>query len=81
MKIALICVALFALAVGLILLLAAMKPDRISVERSVVIAAWSMHGTNVYMMKVMSVFVSPDRMIGGHFETGLANLKAAAENR
>jgi hypothetical protein len=28
---------------------------------------------------VMSVFVSPDRLMGRHFETGLASLKAAAE--
>jgi uncharacterized protein YndB with AHSA1/START domain len=178
MKIVLICVALFALAAGLILALAAMKPDRISVQRSVVIAAppaavfaliddlhnwprwapqdredatmtralsgapagvgavsdwtsrgnagagrmeivksvpdsevvvqvafrkpfvahnrndfqlapegggrrltWSIQGTNAYMMKVMSVFVSPDRLIGPHFEQGLANLKAVAETR
>ena len=178
MKIALICVALLALAVGLIFVLAAAKPDRISVQRAVVIAAppasvyaliadlhnwsrwapqdredatmtrqfsgaregagavsewtsrgsagagrmeivkavpngevvlqvefrkpfvahnvnefrltpedggtrvtWSMQGTNVFMMKIMSVFVSPDHIMGRHFESGLANLKAVAENR
>jgi hypothetical protein len=41
---------------------------------------WSMHGTNVFMMKVMSVFVSPDSMMGPHFEKGLAALKSAAES-
>jgi hypothetical protein len=40
---------------------------------------WAMQGTAPYVLKVMSVFVSPDRMMGKHFETGLANLKAAAE--
>jgi uncharacterized protein YndB with AHSA1/START domain len=40
---------------------------------------WSMQGTNVYLMKVMSLVVSPDRMLGQHFEAGLSNLKAAAE--
>jgi len=40
---------------------------------------WNMHGTNVYVMKVMSVFVNMDHLMGRHFETGLANLKAAAE--
>lgn len=40
---------------------------------------WSMHGTNVYLMKVMSVFANPDRMMGKHFMAGLSNLKAAAE--
>jgi uncharacterized protein YndB with AHSA1/START domain len=40
---------------------------------------WSMHGQNLYIGKVMSVFVSMERMIGKDFETGLANLKAIAE--
>jgi hypothetical protein len=31
------------------------------------------------MLKLMSVFVSPDRMMGKHFEDGLKNLKAVAE--
>jgi uncharacterized protein YndB with AHSA1/START domain len=40
---------------------------------------WAMHGTNVYMAKIMSVFVNMDRMMGSHFEAGLRDLKAAAE--
>ena len=40
---------------------------------------WSMEGTNLYFMKLMSVFSSMDRMMGGHFESGLRDLKAAAE--
>jgi uncharacterized protein YndB with AHSA1/START domain len=40
---------------------------------------WSMHGTNVYFMKLMSIFVNMDSMAGKHFEAGLQNLKAAAE--
>jgi uncharacterized protein YndB with AHSA1/START domain len=40
---------------------------------------WSMEGTNLYMMKVMSVFLNMDREAGKHFEQGLRNLKAAAE--
>jgi hypothetical protein len=31
------------------------------------------------MAKVMSVFVSMDRLIGKDFEAGLANIKAIAE--
>jgi carbon monoxide dehydrogenase subunit G len=42
---------------------------------------WTMQGTNVYVMKVMSIFMNMDRFMGRHFETGLANLKAVAENR
>jgi len=41
--------------------------------------SWSMHGSNLYVMKLMSVFVNMDRMMGQHFEAGLANLKQLAE--
>ncbi|MBN9664057.1 MAG: SRPBCC family protein [Acidobacteria bacterium] len=40
---------------------------------------WSMSGPQTYITKLMCVFVSMDKMIGPDFETGLANLKAAAE--
>jgi uncharacterized protein YndB with AHSA1/START domain len=40
---------------------------------------WSFAGSNVYMMRVMSVFVNMDHFMGKHFEEGLANLRAAAE--
>jgi uncharacterized protein YndB with AHSA1/START domain len=41
--------------------------------------SWAMQGTNAYMMKVMSLLMNMDKMMGQHFESGLANLKAAAE--
>jgi uncharacterized protein YndB with AHSA1/START domain len=40
---------------------------------------WAMQGPNLYLGKVMSIFVNMDRMIGEDFEAGLANLKAIAE--
>ena len=40
---------------------------------------WAMHGTNLYMAKVMSIFISMDRVMGKHFETGLRSLKALSE--
>jgi len=40
---------------------------------------WLMHGPANFMSKIMQVFCSMDRMVGKDFETGLANLKAAAE--
>lgn len=40
---------------------------------------WSMSGPQPYVTKIMTIFVSMDSMVGGDFETGLANLKAAAE--
>jgi hypothetical protein len=39
---------------------------------------WSMQGTNVFPMKLMSVFANADRVLGRHFEAGLSNLEAAA---
>jgi carbon monoxide dehydrogenase subunit G len=40
---------------------------------------WAMQGPSAFMAKVMGIFVDLDKMIGKDFETGLANLKAAAE--
>lgn len=48
-------------------------------EGHVTTVIWTMHGSSNYFLKVMSVFVSPDRIMGKHFEIGLENLKAAAE--
>jgi uncharacterized protein YndB with AHSA1/START domain len=42
---------------------------------------WSMSGPNLLPMKVMSVFINMDRMMGRHFEEGLAALKKAAESQ
>ena len=40
---------------------------------------WAMYGPAPFISKLMGVFVSLDSMIGKDFESGLANLKAAAE--
>ena len=40
---------------------------------------WAMYGPQPYMMKVMGVFCSMDKMVGKDFEDGLASLKAMAE--
>jgi hypothetical protein len=41
---------------------------------------WIMYGPlNFFPGKLMSVFSSMDKMIGGDFDKGLANMKAAAE--
>ena len=40
---------------------------------------WTMRGKRPFMMKVMSVFISMDNMLGKSFEEGLANLKGIAE--
>jgi hypothetical protein len=40
---------------------------------------WAMQGPVPYLAKIMHVFINMDSMVGKDFETGLANLKAAAE--
>ena len=40
---------------------------------------WAMYGPQPYIVKVMSLFCSMDKMVGGQFEKGLADLKALAE--
>ena len=41
---------------------------------------WTMQGSNLYFMKLLGIFVNMDRMMGKHFESGLQNLKRAAES-
>lgn len=40
---------------------------------------WEMAGTSNLMFKVMGMFMSMDKMVGGDFERGLAAMKAEAE--
>ena len=40
---------------------------------------WTMNGPMPYISKVITIFCDMDAMIGKDFETGLGNLKAAAE--
>ena len=40
---------------------------------------WSMSGVNGFMFKVAGLFMNLDKMIGGDFEQGLANLKSLSE--
>jgi uncharacterized protein YndB with AHSA1/START domain len=40
---------------------------------------WSMQGATPYFAKIIHVFINMDKMVGKDFETGLANLKASAE--
>jgi uncharacterized protein YndB with AHSA1/START domain len=40
---------------------------------------WVMQGPAPYVTKLMTLFVSMDKMVGKDFETGLANMKVVAE--
>jgi hypothetical protein len=40
---------------------------------------WSMAGQNNFMAKAVHLFMDMDKMIGGNFEKGLAQMKAVVE--
>jgi uncharacterized protein YndB with AHSA1/START domain len=40
---------------------------------------WAMYGPSPYLSKLIGLVFNMDRMVGGQFEQGLANLKATAE--
>jgi len=43
------------------------------------VLTWAMHGPKPYMAKLMHMLFNMDKLVGGDFERGLANLKATAE--
>ena len=43
------------------------------------VVTWSMDGRNNFMAKAIHLVMNMDRMIGGQFEKGLAQMKAVAE--
>jgi hypothetical protein len=42
---------------------------------------WAMHGQQPFLFKVMTVFMSMDKLVGKDFERGLVSLKSLAEER
>jgi hypothetical protein len=44
------------------------------------LVTWNMTGENNFMGKAMCLFVNMDKMIGGQFEKGLADMKRVAES-
>jgi hypothetical protein len=43
------------------------------------VVTWSMSGKNNFMAKAIHLFMNMEKMIGGQFEQGLAQMKSAAE--
>ena len=43
--------------------------------------AWSIEGPSPFLSKVMCVFMNMDKMIGGEFDKGLADLKVLVEGK
>jgi hypothetical protein len=52
----------------------ALKPDGNQTA-----VTWSMNGTNNFMAKGFGLFMNLDKMVGGDFEKGLAQMKLVAE--
>jgi uncharacterized protein YndB with AHSA1/START domain len=48
-------------------------------EAGQTVVTWSMAGKNNFFFKAFGLFVNCDKMIGGDFEKGLADLKSATE--
>jgi Polyketide cyclase / dehydrase and lipid transport len=48
-------------------------------ENNQTVVSWSMFGKNNFMSKAMGLIMNCEKMIGGQFEEGLANLKSVAE--
>ena len=42
---------------------------------------WTMRGPIPYKFKIMHVIMNMDKMVGGQFAEGLANMKAVAESK
>jgi len=40
---------------------------------------WAMYGDSPFISKLMGIFFNFDKLVGGDFETGLANIKTIAE--
>jgi len=51
------------------------KPDG-----GVTVVTWSMSGRNNFVGKAMGLFIDCDKMVGSHFEKGLAHLKSVVES-
>jgi hypothetical protein len=43
------------------------------------LVTWTLDGENIYVLKLMTLFVGADRLMGSHLERGLAALKRACE--
>lgn len=48
-------------------------------ERNQTVVTWTMSGKNNFISKAFGLFVNCDKMVGGQFEKGLAQMKSIAE--
>jgi hypothetical protein len=50
-------------------------------EGNATVVTWSMYGKNNFVGKAMGLIMNCDKMLGGQFEQGLAQLKSVVENQ
>lgn len=48
-------------------------------EGNQTVVTWTMDGKNNFLARAFCLFMNMDKMIGGEFEKGLAQMKAVAE--
>lgn len=58
---------------------AALAEFRFKPEGDRTVVEWSLAGTNNFVAKAVHLFMNMDKMVGGQFEDGLAQLKSVAE--
>jgi hypothetical protein len=57
----------------------ALAEFRFKPEGDRTVVEWSLAGTNNFVAKAVHLFMNMDKMVGGQFEDGLAQLKSIAE--
>jgi uncharacterized protein YndB with AHSA1/START domain len=55
------------------------KPEGNGTANNKTVVTWSMFGNKNFISKVMGLVMNMDKMVGGQFEKGLADMKATAE--
>ena len=68
--------ALAVIVIGFVAFVAT-RPSSDAILRTAV--TWSMVGQANFIAKIIHLFVDMDRMIGGNFERGLADMKSIVE--
>ena len=67
------------IAVAILIVVLVIAEFTFKPEGDQTVVTWGMTGKNNFMFKVVGLFMNSDRMVGGMFEEGLANLKTIAE--
>jgi len=67
------------IAVAILIVVLVIAEFTFKPEGDQTVVTWGMTGKTNFMFKAVGLFMNSDRMVGGMFEEGLANLKTIAE--